>query len=405
MKKSIDYHYLMVIIAGCGLIGVTLGLANNLAGLFFNPIASEFNIGRGTVALSVTIYSLTMATVGMFSPRIVRRIGLKKVALIGTVIMVATTALSSTVHSIIPLLALNLLKGVAGGFVGMVTVNITINYWFHKNNSLATSIAMCFSGILGALVSPYISSFIAAYGWRKGYLLVAAMIAVLMLPSVLFPIALKPENVNMAPYGEDPNRTDKKETVAEAAVIPAVLFAMMVVYALTAPSATALPQHFTGLADSYGIAAAGALMVSATMLTNTFGKLIFGVLSDKIGCRITSSMYTLLVAVSLIILACTRNQTLLLAGALLVGLSYSMGTVATSAMVREVFGTANYSKVYPKLSFCITLSNSLFTTLVGTVYDITGSYLIILLILCAFALTACTVINLVYTRKAALNKA
>ena len=400
MKKKTDYHYLMVIIAGCGMIGVTLGVAGNLAGLFFNDIAREFNVGRGTVALTATIYNFAQAVVGMLAPNIVRRIGFRLMALIGSVVIIGTTVLISMVHSITPMLLLNVLRGFAAGCIGMVIVNITINYWFHKNNSLITSIAMSFSGVIGALLSPFLSGYIAANGWRSGYLLISGIMALLLLPAVLFPISLRPENLNLKPYGEG-ERGSAVSSEEKAGAISPVLFSMILVYTLAAPCATSISQHYTGISDSYGLASLGALMVSATMITNTVGKLLFGAVSDKLGGRITTSSYVVAVIGALILLTTSRSSGLLMASAALIGLSYSLGTVATSSMVREIFGAANYSRIYPKLSFSITASSSVFTTLIGSVYDLTGSYRIILLAMAVFYAIALTAIQLLYKKKSA----
>ena len=395
MKQKTDYHYTLIVVAGCGLIAITLGLANNLAGLFFNDIASEFNVGRGTVAFSVTAYSICSSIVGMLSPGIVRRLDFRRTALIGATVMIGATVAISMVNNITTLILFNILRGFAGGLMGMVTVNIAINYWFHKNNALMTSIVMSFSGIVGALLSPVLSSFIAVNGWRKGYLLVAAIMTVLSLPAVLLPISLRPKKLGLPPYGEDGNAIKKTEA-SEAKPIDPKLFVLLMIYTLMVPCATALSQHYIGISDSYGLAKAGAIMVSVTMVANTAGKLLYGLLSDKLGARLTSTIYITLIIIGLTLLVTIHQLPVMLVCAALVGLSYSMGTVATSSIVREVFGPANYSKTYPRLSFCITMSNSLFTTIIGSVYDIFGSYQIILIIMAIMEVVALAVVQIVF---------
>ena len=175
---------------------------------------------------------------------------------------------------------------------------------------------------------------------------------------------------------------------------------LLLCYTLMVPCATALSQHYLGISDSYGVASAGAIMVSATMITNTGGKLLYGILSDKLGSRLTASVYIVAITCALLMMATVRDYTLLLVAAALIGLSYSMGTVASSSIVREVFGPENYSKVYPKLSFCITLSSSSFTTLIGSAYDITGSYQFILLAMAVLELCALLIIQLVFKKAA-----
>ena len=65
MQESIKKEYLFPVIAGCGLIGTCLGICVNISGNFFSPIASEFGIGRGSAALTLTVYNLVQALSGM----------------------------------------------------------------------------------------------------------------------------------------------------------------------------------------------------------------------------------------------------------------------------------------------------------------------------------------------------
>ena len=48
--------------------------------------------------------------------------------------------------------------------------------------------------------------------------------------------------------------------------------------------------------------------------------------------------------------------------------------VALVSLTRELFGTAQYSRVYPKAALASTLSNAIFTTVAGGVYDRYSSY-------------------------------
>lgn len=78
MKKESNRIYWLVVIAGCGLIGSCLGLGVNVAGLFFNSVAADFGVGRGTVAASLTIYNLVHAFAGMLAAKVMMRCGFKK---------------------------------------------------------------------------------------------------------------------------------------------------------------------------------------------------------------------------------------------------------------------------------------------------------------------------------------
>ena len=80
-----------------------------------------------------------------------------------------------------------------------------------------------------------------------------------------------------------------------------------------------------------------------------------------------------------------------IAGAFLIGLSYSTVTVGLVMLTREAFGVENYSAVYPKAGMFTTVFYALGAALIGFVYDRMGTYALVyaLMLVCAAVLTAC----------------
>ncbi len=400
MKENKNYIYWLVVIAGCGMIGTCLGLGVNVAGLFFSPIAKDFNVGRGSVSATLMVYNLIQAFTGLAAPASLRRFGLKKMVIFGTVIQAVTTFLLSVSPNVLVLMILNGIRGFASGLIGTVTVTVMINYWFNKNNGLMTSIAMGFSGLAAALLSPILSGIIANAGWRTGYMVLALITVLFNLPAILFPIALKPDYKYMEPYG------GRKETSSEVTgsqsdlSISAVMLVILMVYTGCAAAASALPQHFSGIAESYGMLQTGALMVSACMISNTAGKILLGTLIDRFGAKLSISIYAAVIVCGALLIVISRSSVILIAAAAIYGLCYSMGTVSTAMLTREMFGPAKYSRVYPKLAMATTISNAVFTTVVGMLYDMSGTYSTVILFLGCLIVLAFCMVQLAYARKA-----
>ncbi|MBR4163514.1 MAG: MFS transporter [Solobacterium sp.] len=396
-KKSV---YWFIVIAGCGLIGTCLGLGVNVAGLYFSPIANDFGIGRGSVSATLTVYNLVQAFTGLAAPEALRRFGLKKMVILGTIIQASATFLMSMCPNVMILMILNGIRGFASGLIGTVTVTIMINYWFNKNNGLMTSIAMGFSGLAAALLSPVLSGIIAAAGWRTGYMVLAMINVLFNLPAILLPIALKPDYKMMEPYGGKKESNEIHSTDQSALTISVSMLLILMVYTGCAAAAAALPQHFSGIAESYNMLATGALMVSACMISNTAGKILLGTLIDKIGAKLSITIYAALIVCGGILIVISRNSAILIASAAMYGLCYSMGTVSTAMLTREMFGPAKYSRVYPKLAMTTTISNAIFTTVVGMLYDMSGTYSTVILFLCGLIVLAFCMLQLAYAKKA-----
>lgn len=391
MQKMTAKHY-MVIVAFSLAIAASIGLLVNIGGLFFTPMAGDLNVGRGSISLTMTICNLVAALGGTLMPKVVRKENFKVIALAAALVTAGCTALLSLADRLWLIYVLNAVRGFATGFIGSVIGSMVLNNWFLMNTGLVTSIALGFSGVAGALFSPLFSALIANVGWRTSWLIVGLSMFVLYLPLILFPIGLRPEDVGTRAYGDRINRDvpasddradnpqDKNRKAAAGSSrkrpsIPLIMFVFSALYAACGGSVTAVVQHFPGVADSYALPAAiGAAMLSASMITNTSGKILIGFLIDRTGIKKSVLLYLCLVASGSVLILTVHNGTAAIIAAALIGLGYSLSTVGVVMLMRTVFGMENYGFVYPKIALFNTAFYALGTTLVGVIYDRVGNY-------------------------------
>ena len=411
--------YLMVLVSMCGLIADSLGLLVNVSGLFFAPIAEELGVGRGEVSMTLTLATLVYAVTGLLVGRLLNAKTFKPLIIGGTALMVAGTALLPLFPSLPCLYALNAVRGFGAGLFGIVLVTTVINAWFASGTALMTSIAMGFSGIAAAILSPILSSVIAASGWRAGYLVSAVLAAALCLPAILLPVALTPEDAGLAPFGAEDARVDvvqaggadsaKKDSAAKtntpaastksSALPTAIVFALVSVYSIASSMGSVLPQHFPGISESYLLpATVGAGMLSVAMACNTLGKLGLGVLIDTLGTKRPCLLYGVSALVGVLGIAFVPSGTALLVFAGLVGLSYGMATVSVVSVTRESFGAEGYTTYYPRVNLIVTATNAIGTVLVGAIYDGLGSYLVALIMTAVLLVAGLVSLVAVYRR-------
>ncbi len=174
---------------------------------------------------------------------------------------------------------------------------------------------------------------------------------------------------------------------------------MLAVFAVCGAASTSITQHFPGVAVNRGLdAAVGATMLSICMLFNTGGKIVLGALVDKIGARISISLYAVLVFIGILAMLLIPSRIVMLVAAACVGLTYSLATVGSVTLSKEVFGMANYGKTYPTINMCGTMCSALFSSIIGFMYDATGGYNLTLCIILVFMVTAFAIITYVYTK-------
>lgn len=396
-------QHLLVVVAMCGLIASSVGLVTNVAGVFFDPVATELGIGKGQVSLTLTICNVCFALGGMVAPQLMRAKSPKPLLVVATATLTASTAALSLCHGIGSIYGLCVVRGLAAGIVGMVFATSVLNNWFREGIGLVTSIAFGCSGIAGAVFSPVLSGVVAGAGWRMGYLTIAALTVVLNLPAILFLPSVTPEGCGLeilggkAPEAEAAGQKDA--AAAAGGPINGVLFALVLAYAVICSGITGLPQHFPGMAESFGVGAVGATMLSLCMVANTAGKVLLGALVDRLGARTSIMAYCVLILASLVMMLFVHSGGALVVAAALFGLCYSLATVGISLTTREVFGPANYTRVYPTFSLGGNVANAAFSSIIGFMYDFSGGYGLTLFVMAMMTVASAALIVAAFSKR------
>lgn len=384
MKNKSQFSVLVVC---CCIVAASIGMLTNSAGVFFTPIAEDLGVGKGAVSMSLTLANIAYAFGGLMTVKVIHENNFKKMVFLFGTVYAISTALLSIAQSVFLLYVFSLIRGASTGIAGMVLVTILINNHYKEGVGFATSIALGFSGIAGALLSLVFSWMIGIAGWRLTYVVEGILAFLLYLPCMIGPVSLNNRIKEDAVESKD-------TTTSTTGVVPLPIFILVCAYTFLIASVTALPQHFPSLTST---AAVGSLMVSVTMVMNTAGKIILGAISDKIGAEKALEGYGVLVVIGLLVLVSFKSHPIFsIVGAVLVGLVYAMAAVGPVLLSQNLF-RESYNAYYPKVSLVGTISNALFTTAVGFVYDIANSYDPALWLVALFAIIA--IGTLVYANK------
>ena len=383
MKKS-GMTYVFVMLGMCGLVGAGVGLCSGTAGLFYKFIADDLNISSGSVSLMYTITALSSAFSGLIVPVVLKNEKLLKPLIItGAVLCCGGTFLLSLANNILLMYIISVIRGIGAGLLSFVIATSLINNWFYARNGLMVSIAMAFSGLPGVLLSNIIAGVISSQGWRFGYVFVTIIMIVFCLPGILLPFKLRPELDGMQPYGyedylkyREENRDKVVFTASSTGVsLISVEMICMVIFTALVCIIAGMLQHLPSFALSLGFTAAvGALMSSMASTSNIISKLLYGMLCDKIGAHQTSIICAFINIAAVVLLMFVHTNFTMVLGAFMFGFSFANSASALSILTRETFGMGNYTKVYPLISFTGAAANALGVTMLGMLYDATGSY-------------------------------
>lgn len=377
MDDKISRRHILVIIAMAGMVGCSVGLVQNVAGVYFDPIAGYMNIGRGPVSFSLTIYVLLSAAGSLLFKKISDRFTAELTTKIAALLLIGGTLLSGFSVNLFSLYLFSVIKGLGGGLIHLVTASLFINNWFEKRNGLMVSIAMAFSGVAGAIFSPILSYVINNYSWKIGYMVNGAVMFVLLIPLLFFKISYHPEDSGSLPYGYS-NRTDENTDTESDQISDKGQDVLLFIYAVIVGFVTCVPQFFPGHASVLGYGASfGSLLISLSMITNIISKVILGTMVDRIGSKKAVMITSSIVLIGSLMML---NNIALYIGALLFGFCFAGSTVGMTSISREQYSKKEYLIKYPILSFVSTAVNALGSPIVGFIYDGFNSYSIAFII-------------------------
>ena len=92
--------------------------------------------------------------------------------------------------------------GVAGAFLFLTATPILLTRWFPRKSGMAIGIAMAFTGLGGAVMSPLGTWWTEQWGWRSAYLLFGTVGAATILPCTLLVLGMPSPDPAVAPQEE-----------------------------------------------------------------------------------------------------------------------------------------------------------------------------------------------------------
>lgn len=369
----------IVLISICLMVGSSIGLLVNSNGIFYTPMAQDLNLLRGSVSLHGTFLSLSTAFASLTVSAFFNRFGWKKMILFGVICGGLGTFLMAFATNIFFIYLFGIIRGIGSAYFSMVPMTMIVNQWFHEKNGLAIGFASGTSGIIGAFAAPFLATVIEVSSWRFAFIVMSVFVVLLSLPALLIPYAFNPRDEELLPYGfkaemEDP-KLIRRKTSDNLSTSRFTFIALMLIGLLTT-MVTFIHPHLPGHGEVVGLdLETASFMLSAVMIGNLISKLSFGTIRDKIGTVKTSISMISISTLSIFILLFSRNSFTLILGSFLFGPIFSIGGVALPLFSTEYFEPLTAVKVFSRINFIASVGGALSVSLVGYIYDFTGSFI------------------------------
>ncbi|WP_439600602.1 MFS transporter [Devosia sp.] len=366
-------HYGWVVVAAGALITCVAMGAMFALPVYLQPMAEETGWSRAGISAAMTVGFIVMGIAGFAWGTLSDRIGARPVVLIASVLLGAGLILGSQASDILMFqFAYGGLVGAAGGAFFAPIISATLG-WFDKNRSLAVSLVSIGGGIAPMVITPFASLLIQTYGWRSAMLSIAIGALVVIIPAALL-IRRAPTVVEAAPAAAT-QATPRQASSGWSALRTPQFIVLATVFFLCCAAHSGPIFHTVSYAMICGASAlAAASIYSVEGLAGLFGRVIFGVLADRLGVRrvIVAGLALQAVGIYVYIYVSELPQFYLLAAVL--GLAYGGVMPLYSVLARDYFSPRVMGTVLGGMAMTSSIGMAFGPVGGGWLYDTFGTY-------------------------------
>lgn len=358
-RKGMSIRHLLIVITG---IMITFGcsaLCFSTWGLFQPVVAKGLGVPTTAFAFYVTAMYLTMTVASPFAGKLLQVLDIR-VLLTGSALLVAGAfLLMSFAMQIWVFYIAAVMLGLGEISILWLSIPTLINRWFSDRAGLFIGLCMAFTGIGGAVWSALFTALTSSgMDFHTIYLIWAVIALVTALPFTLFAVRNNPEDCGLVPYGSSAISVSTQEkpkglSVSRAMKTPAFyalcLFAGLINIAVLI--AMQFPTYTKSLTSaSFDVVVVGGIMTSVMMIGQATFKVVLGAVADKNARGALIFAFTCGVIGVLLCWFGSSSQYILYAGAFVFGAFYATAVVLVPIIVRQVFGTREYSLIYSRVS-------------------------------------------------------
>jgi predicted MFS family arabinose efflux permease len=259
--------------------------------------------------------------------------------------------------------------------MGGGSINTIIAQWFNRRRGLAASLALNGATCGGLLFAPAFAWAIDTLGFAKACFAAVAFVLVTLWPLALF--ALRPRRADEHEAGDEPAAAheDAGEPMSRAQLLREPRYLTMVgAFSLGLLAQISFIAHQVAyLEPTLGLQGAG-WAVSLTSVSALVGRLVVGVVIDRVDRRAASAAVLCVQISSMIVLLATSSIAGLYLGCILFG--FGVGNLITlpGLIVQQEFPRRDFARA---VSLNVAINQLVAATgpsILGVLHDLSGSY-------------------------------
>jgi MFS family permease len=355
-----------IVAAGALITWMAMGALLSLP-VFLAPMSADTGWSRGGIGFAMTLNFLSMGVASFVWGGLSDRYGPRMILTAGVVLLGIGLALASRATSLLQFqLVYGLLIGVAAGSL-MVPLMSTVTLWFDRHRALAVSLVSSGIGVAPMTVSPFAASLVVTHGWRASQLILAVAVVVLLVPAAL--VVRRPPHMPPATAAGGVGNAELKAAARRTLRSRAFIVLSLTFFACCATHAGPI-FHTISYAIGCGLPPMTAVTIySVEGFAGLVGRLLFGVLGDKLGVK-------RMIVVGLVVQALAAGSYILATGlgdfyvvAFVFGMAYGGVMPLYSALARDYFPPQVMGTALGAMTLLSGLGMALGPALGGWIYD------------------------------------
>jgi MFS transporter, OFA family, oxalate/formate antiporter len=300
-------------------------------------------------AICCLIFSFSMILAGKcqdkFGPRITSFLG-------GILVGIGLIWISTTTSYITWILGFGVLAGIGIGFGYSAATPPALKWFPPKKTGLIAGLVVAGFGLASVYIAPLSKYLLGSYGIQKSMLFfgIAFLIVVCILSMMLInpPAGYVPEG--SLPSGSGPAKTTQTNFLPSEMLKTVVFYKVWLLYFIGSGAGLMVIGSVASMAKkSMGEMAFVAVAIMA--IGNAGGRIIAGILSDKIGRKVTLLIMLLFQAILMfvaipVISSGTSNAILIVIMATLIGFNYGTNLSLFPSLTKDAWGLKNFGINY-----------------------------------------------------------
>ena len=347
------------------------------------PLEAEFGWSITQLGLALTLTRVLASLTGPLEGYLTDRIGTRRTVLLGLAILGGSWILFSLIGNLLMFYAAYVLLTVGTGLAGWIPLTTMLLKWFVRRRALVIGCWAAVTGLGSGVLVPVIAYAVASTGWRMTALIVAVGILVMAWPLTRL-LRNDPRDYGVEPDGggtSQPELTAPEALRTRAFWLISLGNCFVSVVILAIMTQLGLLMADEGFTSEY----TGWVVLVYTGVGTLF-YVVGGYAGDRMSKRVALALFAILQAGGVLALLVAHSLPMFYLFAVLFGVGMGGNNSVSIAILADYFGTRSFGKILGLSSIPLFLT-SIIPALVGIMYDVSGTYVLALLMLAGLTFT------------------